>query len=110
MMEVRITSTVQIIIGLLQETGKMQKELTDYLGITKNAFTDWKSGRIKSYQKHLPKIAEFFGVSVDYLLGLPQTDYSFNAKEKSLIDLIHKSSLTDEQINVIATIIKSWNG
>ena len=54
---------------LLRERGKKQKELTDYLGITPNAFTDWKSGRIKSYTKHLPKIAEFLGVTVDYLVG-----------------------------------------
>ena len=59
------------------------------MGITKNAFTDWKSGKIKSYQKHLPKIAEFFGVSADYLLGLPQTDYSINAKEE-------KTDMVDE--------------
>lgn len=41
----------------------------DYLGISKNVFTDWKSGKNKSYHKHLPKIADFFGVTVDYLLG-----------------------------------------
>lgn len=62
-------STIYKITMLLKEQGKTQKELTDYLGITKNAFTDWKSGRIKSYTKHLDKIAEFFNVSVDYLLG-----------------------------------------
>lgn len=62
-------STIDIITKLLKEQNKKQKDLTDYLGITKNAFTDWKSGRIKSYKKHLPQIAEFFDVSVDYLLG-----------------------------------------
>lgn len=60
---------IQNIIKLLEEQRKTQKNLTDYLGITQNAFTDWKSGRIKSYTKHLPKIAEYFGVTVDYLLG-----------------------------------------
>lgn len=60
---------IQTIIRLLKEQNKSQKSLTDYLGITQNAFTDWKSGRIKSYNKHLPQIADFFGVSVDYLLG-----------------------------------------
>ena len=60
---------MQRIQDLLRERGKKQKELTDFLGITPNAFTDWKSGRIRSYTKHLPRIAEFFGVSVDYLVG-----------------------------------------
>ncbi len=62
-------SAIDNIISLLEIQHKKQKELTDYLGISKNRFTDWKCGRIKSYQKYLPQIAEFFGVSVDYLLG-----------------------------------------
>ncbi len=61
-------SVLDNIILELNNQNKKQKELTDYLGITKNAFTDWKSGRIKSYMKYLPQIADFLGVSVDYLL------------------------------------------
>lgn len=57
------------ITTLLKQKKKTQKELTDYLGITSNAFTDWKSGRLKSYNKHIPEIARFFHVSVDSLLG-----------------------------------------
>lgn len=62
-------STLNKICKLLEQQGKKQKDLTDFLGISKNSFTDWKSGRIKSYTKHLPKIAEFLNVSTDYLLG-----------------------------------------
>lgn len=67
------------IILLLKERKKKQIELTDYLGISKNAFTNWKIGDNTSYMKHLPKIAEFFDVSVDYLLGkeIPTTDNNF---------------------------------
>ena len=53
----------------LKAQHKTQKELTAYLGVTKSAFTDWKSGKSNSFIKHLPQIAEFLGVSVDYLLG-----------------------------------------
>ncbi len=56
------------IISELKRQNKKQKELTDYLEISKNVFTDWKGGRNKSYMKYLPQIADFFGVSVDYLL------------------------------------------
>lgn len=62
-------SVLDKICKLLSEQGKKQKDLTDYLGISKNSFTDWKSGRVKSYTKHLDKISEFLNVSVDYLLG-----------------------------------------
>ena len=54
---------------LLDENHIQQKELSDYLGLSKNTMTGWKNGNNNSYMKHLPKIAEFFGVSVDYLLG-----------------------------------------
>lgn len=57
------------IINLLKLNKKKQRDLTDYLGISKNAFTNWKNGDNASYKKHLPQIAEFFGVSVDTLLG-----------------------------------------
>lgn len=57
------------ILLLLKEQGKKQKDLTDFLGISKNVFTDWKSGKNNSYLKHIGKIAEFLDVSVDYLLG-----------------------------------------
>lgn len=67
------------ILSLLKEQNKKQIDLTNYLGLTKNVFTEWKSGRATSYMKHLPKIAEFFGVSVDCLLGktTPTVENSF---------------------------------
>lgn len=57
------------ILQLLQEQEKEQKQLYEYLGVSSQKYFDWKAGRIKSYTKYLDKIAEFFGVSVDYLLG-----------------------------------------
>ena len=57
------------IIRALKDHNLKQIELTSYLGLSKNIFTDWKSGKSTSYLKHWPKIAEFFGVSVDSLLG-----------------------------------------
>lgn len=45
-----------------------QKELTDYLGLKSAAFSEWKSGKSKSYKKYLIEIAEFFHVSIDYLV------------------------------------------
>lgn len=60
--------TLDKIIKLLDEQGKTQKDLTDYIGVTKNTFTNWKNGNNSSYKKHISKIAEFLNVSTDYLL------------------------------------------
>ena len=51
---------------------KSQKELCDFLGINKQAFSGWNRGQTESYKKYLPQIAEFLGCSVDYLLGRDQ--------------------------------------
>ena len=45
-----------------------QQELTDHLGLKKTAFSDWKGGKSKSYSKYLIEIADFFNVSIDYLV------------------------------------------
>ncbi len=87
---------IEKILDLLRIQGKSQKELTDFLGITQNAFTDWKSGRLKSYTKHIPSIAKFFNVSVEYLMG--ETDdrspieYSpkLSEGEEALLDLFRQ--------------------
>lgn len=48
-------------------------------GITKSTFSDWKSGRSKPKGEKLRKIADFFGVTTEYL----ETGISFS-KEVSL--------------------------
>ena len=60
-------STIDKIIDLLEISGKTQKQLTDWLDVDKSVFTAWKNGGNQSYNKYLPQIAEFFGVSIDYL-------------------------------------------
>lgn len=54
------------IVNLLND--RNQKELCDYLKLDKSAVTSWKNGSSKSYRKYLIEIAEFFDVSIDYLV------------------------------------------
>lgn len=60
--------TMERILELMKKNKITQKQLCDYLGIGEPKFSDWKKGKIKSYNKYLPQIASFFGVSTDYLL------------------------------------------
>ena len=51
------------------------KGVTDYAvakatGITKSTFTDWKSGRSKPKIEKLTKIAAYFDVSLNDLIGV----------------------------------------
>lgn len=60
---------VERIVRLLEERGLSNKDLTNYLGISYTAVSDWKSGKVTSYRKYISKIADFFDVSADYILG-----------------------------------------
>lgn len=54
---------------LLKEQSKRRKDLCDYLGVAHTNFGNWASGRNTGYMKMLHKIATYFNVSTDYLLG-----------------------------------------
>ena len=60
-------ATLDKICALLKEKGLKQKDLTDFLGLSKYAYTSWKSGNNTSYMKYLPQIAEFLDVPIGYL-------------------------------------------
>ncbi len=62
-------STMSVILNLMEQRQITQKELCSYLGIGEPKFSDWKKGKIKSYNKYLPKIAAFFDISLDYLIN-----------------------------------------
>ena len=46
-----------------------QKDLCKYLDVNPQMFTNWKNGHSNSYMRRLPKIAEFFDITVDDLMG-----------------------------------------
>ncbi len=73
------------IIELLKEQGKTQRQLCDHLGLKQQAFTNWKNGHTDSWKKYLPQIAEYLGVSVDFLLKEHQQGQSFNINNSGII-------------------------
>ncbi len=99
-------STIDKICELLKAQGKKQKDLTDYIGVSKNHFTDWKSGRIKSYTKYLPQISEFLNVSVDYLLGKEEAPPAspLDDNKKELFD--HIDRMTADQLEQLKSYAK----
>ncbi len=104
-------NTLNKILELLKEQGKKQKDLMDYLGMGKTAFTGWKSGANKSYYKHIAKIADFLDVSTDYLVGKTDvrnaeiekmTTYSYNSEQGTA-----EQGFNAEQLNDINKLMKA---
>ena len=53
---------------LLQKYGITSYKVAKEAGVTQTALSNWKSGRSTPSTKTLQKIADFFGVTVDYLM------------------------------------------
>lgn len=49
--------------------GLTQKEVAAYIGISQNNYSYWENGKVKIDNESLQKLADFFGVTTDYLLG-----------------------------------------
>lgn len=63
-----LTGTLHRILSLLNQNSIEQQEFAQKIGLRKQTITEWKSGKTKSYLKHIDKIADYFLVSTDYLL------------------------------------------
>lgn len=96
------------IISLLKSSGKKQKDLTSYLSLSHNVFTEWKAGRNNSYKKHLPEIAEFFGVSIDYLLGKETSNIDSDFTYALYNEITHDLSATQiDQLKQFADFLRN---
>ena len=78
---------------LREKKGVSQAEVAKHLGIERANYTAYESGASRPV-RHMEKLAAYFGVSVDYLLGLTdvpqQRKLDLEEKEKSLLYSFHK--------------------
>ena len=63
------------IATMRKEKGIKQEELANYVGVSTQAVSKWENGGVPDTEL-LPKIADFFSVSVDSLFGRNVTDHS----------------------------------
>jgi len=72
------TTFSQRLRSLRRESGLSQTQLAEFLGVSQQSITGWENARTEPEYRVLIKIAGFFSVTSDYLLGLsdqpgPQT-------------------------------------
>jgi transcriptional regulator with XRE-family HTH domain len=101
-----MTGTLELIFQLLKEQHKTQKSLCEHIGIESSSVTQWKTGETTSYMQHIVKIADFLGVSTDYLLGVSQEKINENILTQRELNMISKFRRLSyqRQENVIRTI------
>lgn len=55
--------------NLREDNDKTQKEIADYLHIKQTTYSKYELGKINIPVEMLEKLADYYNVSVDYLLG-----------------------------------------
>lgn len=88
------------LVLLRKELGLTQEEFAEKIGYTRTAVSAWEIGRNEPSNSDTLKIADFFGVTTDFLLG--KTDIrNYDKDEQDFKFAYHKDmeGLTDEEIS-----------
>jgi len=80
---------MNILKQLRINAGKLQKDIAAYLGVNRTTYLRYEKGETEPDYQTLRKIADYFNVSVDYLLGREtKKDPSAGEGEKVSSELI----------------------
>ena len=87
--------------GLLKSRGVSQRALADYIGITAQAVSLYANGATAPDIDALIKMAQFFNVSTDYLLGLSDAETA-SIEERAICDYTGLSADSIEALHKIS--------
>lgn len=95
---------------ICRENGISPTGAAKAMGIGSATVSHWKNRGLSPRAEQMQKIAEYFNVSVDYLLGKEKaatlTDDGWSAQKKELIEAV--SNMTDEQLEALLPLIKMF--
>jgi len=85
-----------------------QDEFAKILGIARTTYSGYENGSREPDYNTLVKIADYFGVSTDYLLGRDMKDYiDFNNDEIFKKDFVYKGKkLSDRHKRMIVNVLR----
>lgn len=90
-----------------------QKSIAQELGTTQQSYSQWESGKRTPNSDSLDKLAKFFNVSTDYLLG--NTDTPNTPRETDLLTLLNTGSasfdgkpLTEHDQEILLQVLKDY--
>ena len=72
--------TCDSIFNLMQERGVKASDVARQTGIKRAAISKWKTGRTSPGVNALIRLADYFGVTVDYLVGRDTPNNTYKVK------------------------------
>lgn len=105
-------------IKLLEEKGVKTSDVCRATGIVASTFSDWKKGKSIPKQDKIKKIADYFNVSVDYLIdgkekvfieSQAEIDIALTEQNERIKQYMLKfANLSEDKRNAIISIIDSY--
>ena len=112
-MRVIVMSIIDKINRELMKKGKNGAEMSRDIGLSNGAYSQWNTGKTRPSKKTLLKVAEYLGVSVEYLMeddeikekptdkiSRPKNYEFLNPENRAIVDLmiekLYKSQLNDQ--------------
>ncbi|MBE6901214.1 MAG: helix-turn-helix transcriptional regulator [Ruminococcaceae bacterium] len=86
--------------NLRVHSGMSQVQLAERLGITKSAVNAWESGTNSPSLSYIIKLAQVFGVSTDYLLGV---------NERLTVDITNLDELQKQAVTLMIKLFERDN-
>lgn len=78
----------EIFEQLLQKYGVSAYKVSKATGVTQSTLSDWKRGRSTPKSENMKKLADYFGVSIDYLMtGMEESQKEPQLKPKDEKDI-----------------------
>ena len=95
----------EIYCKIRDSKGVKDSDVVKATGITKSTFSDWKSGRSKPKNDKLQKIADYFGVTIDYLMtGIE------DKKESPVLTARDERDITKSLDHIMSEILSGDDG
>lgn len=98
-----MTNTYELFSKIIESKGITPYRIAKDTGLTTVLFTDWKKGKSKPKYDKLKIIADYLGVSVEYLQGI-------ETKQQEILDIIDGVDEDIELSEQEKTLVKLFRG
>lgn len=97
-------------VELLQEEGITAYRVSKETGVTQTTLSDWKTGRAIPKTATLQKIADYFGVTLDWLCGNSNTRSSYSNHTDIILVARHLEKIPEEDRQQVIKLIEETIG